>query len=83
MMQSAGIPNQCACHELSILPRNNQDIECPKPQPGHQPMPIALSGQRLKCAGPAGSANASEIRAATQNTNSKYFEKRRLIINLI
>jgi hypothetical protein len=50
-------------------------MECPKPQPGHQVIPIALSGQRLKCAGPAGSVNASETRAATQNISSKYLEK--------
>ena len=74
----AGIPSQCACHELLILPRNSQDIECPKPQPGHQMMPMALSGQRLKCAGPAGLVNASTIRAATQNVNSKYLENRLL-----
>ncbi|MDB5144424.1 MAG: hypothetical protein JWQ66_3137 [Mucilaginibacter sp.] len=50
-------------------------MECPKPQPGHQVIPIALRGQRLKCAGPAGSVNASETRATIQNTSSKYFEK--------
>jgi hypothetical protein len=69
------MPSQCACHELLMLPRNSQDIECPKPQPGHQVMPIALSGQRLKWAGPTGLVNASAKRAATQNINSKYLEK--------
>ena len=69
------MPSQCAWNELQISPRNNQEMECPKPQPGHQVMPIALSGQRLKCAGPAGSVNASETKAATQNVSSKYFEK--------
>ena len=54
-------------------------MECPKPQPGHQVKPIALNGQRLKCAGPAGLVKASEIRAVAQKTSSKYFEKRRLI----
>jgi len=77
-MHNAGIPSQCACHELPMLPRNNQDIECPKPQPGHQVMPIAFSGQRLKWAGPAGSVNARATSAAIQNKSSKYFEKRRL-----
>ncbi|MDB5152427.1 MAG: hypothetical protein JWR54_1178 [Mucilaginibacter sp.] len=78
-MQNAGMPSQCAWSELRTLPRNNQEMECPKPQPGHQVIPIALSGQRLKCTGPAGFANASETRAATQNTSSKYFEKNRLL----
>lgn len=77
-MHRAGIPSQCACHELLILPRNSQDMEWPNPHPGHQLMPIAFSGQRLKCAGPAGSVNASVISAAIQNISSKYFEKRRL-----
>jgi len=79
MMHSAGIPSQCACHELLILPRNNHDMECPNPQPGHQVMPIAFSGQRLKCAGPAGLVNANAVSAAIQNISSKYLEKRRLI----
>jgi hypothetical protein len=78
-MHNAGIPSQCACHELPMLPRNSQDIECPKPQPGHQVNPTAFSGQRLKCAGPAGLVNASAVRAAIQNISSKYLEKRRLI----
>jgi len=37
-----------------------------------------LSGQRLKCAGPAGFVKANAISAATQKISSKYFEKRRL-----
>jgi hypothetical protein len=76
MRHSAGIPSQCACQELLILPRNSQDIACPKPQPGHQVIPIALSGHKLKCTGPAGSVKANVIIAATQNVNSKYLEKR-------
>jgi hypothetical protein len=78
MMTSAGIPSQCACHELLKLPRNSHDIECPKPQPGHQVIPIAFNGQRLKCADPAGSVKASAMSAAVQNMSSKYLEKRRL-----
>ena len=78
MMHSAGIPSQCACHELLILPRNNQDIACPKPQPGHQVNPMAFNGQRLKCAGPEGSVKARATSAAIQNISSKYLEKRRL-----
>lgn len=77
-MHKAGIPSQCACQELLILPRNNHDMECPKPQPGHQVMPTVFSGQRLKWAGPAGSVNARAVNAAIQNMNSKYLEKRRL-----
>lgn len=77
-MPKAGTPNQCACHELLILPRNSHDMECPKPQPGHQVKPKALNGQRLKCAGPAGSVNARETNAAIQNISSKYLEKMRL-----
>ena len=73
------MPSQWAWNELRILPRNNHEMECPKPQPGHQVKPIALSGQRLKCAGPAGLVKANTTSAATQKTNSKYFEKRRLI----
>jgi len=79
MIHNAGTPSQCACHELLILPRNSQDIACPKPQPGHQMMPMAFNGQRLKCAGPAGLVNASAVSAAIQNISSKYLEKRRLI----
>jgi hypothetical protein len=78
MMHKAGTPSQCARQELTTLPRNNHDMECPKPQPGHQVNPIAFKGQRLKCAGPAGSANASVIMAPIQNASSKYLEKRRL-----
>jgi len=77
-MPSAGIPNQCACHDLLILPRNSHDIECPKPQPGHHVKPKALNGQRLKCAGPEGSVNAKAVSAAIQNISSKYLEKRSL-----
>jgi hypothetical protein len=78
MMHKAGIPNQWACQELLIWPRNSHDMECPKPQPGHQVIPIAFNGQRLKCTGPAGSVNASAVRAAIQNVSSKYLKKRRL-----
>ena len=77
-MHNAGIPSQCACNDLLILPRNSHDMECPKPQPGHQVMPIAFKGQRLKCADPAGPVNANAVRAAIQNMSSKYLEKRRL-----
>ena len=79
MMQSAGIPNQCACQELAILPRNNHEIEWPRPQPGHQAMPSALSGHKLKWIGPAGLVTASAIKAAIQNINSKNLEKKDLI----
>ena len=77
-MIKAGMPSQCACHELVILPRNNHEMAWPIPQPGHQVIPIALNGQRLKCADPAGSLKASAMRAATQNVNSKYLKKNRL-----
>ena len=73
------MPNQCAWNELRILPRNTQEIEWPKPHPGHQVKPIAFNGQRLKCAGPTGFVKARATIAATQKTNSKYFENRRLI----
>jgi len=48
-------------------------MECPKPHPGHQDIPRALKGHKEKWAGPAGSANANAIKAATQNASSKYF----------
>ena len=74
-MPSAGMPSQCACHELRISPRNSQEIACPKPHPGHQVIPIAFSGHRLKCTLPAGSVNASANSAAIQIASSKYLEK--------
>lgn len=75
-MKTAGMPSQCVCQEFEIFPWNNHDMECPKPQPGHQIMPIALSGQRLKWPWPDGSVNASAARAAIQNMSSKYLEKK-------
>ena len=69
------MPSQCACHELAILPWNNQAIEWPMPHPGHHVIPTALNGQRLYCPGREGSLKARAMSAAIQNTSSKYFEK--------
>jgi len=78
-MAAAGMPSQCAWNALLILPWNNQEMECPKPQPGHQVIPRSLSGHNEKWTGPDGSVNASETMAAIQNKSSKYFKKNCLI----
>src|SRR3569833_1395855 len=79
IIPSAGMPNQCACHELRTSPLKIQDIEWPKQQQGHQVMHIAFKGQRLKCTFPAGSVMAKAMSAVSQNASSKYFEKNLIV----
>lgn len=45
------------------------------PQPGHQVMPISLSGHSGYCDSNEGLVTASAMMAATQNINSKLFRK--------
>ncbi len=44
---NAGIPTQWASKELLTSPCNKKAIECPRPQPGHQVMPINLNGHKV------------------------------------
>jgi len=79
IISSAGMPNQCACHEFLILPCSNHDIECPIPQPGHHLIPINFNGHNEYCPCVAGSVKANAINAAVQKRSSKYFLKKILI----
>lgn len=57
-------------------------MECPKPQPGHQVMPICFNGHNEKCDSAPGAVKAKDTIAAIQKNSSKYFEKS-FLINLI
>jgi len=57
-------------------------MECPRPQPGHQVMPIILNGHNEKWDCSVGLVSANETMAATQKANSKYFLKA-VLINFI
>ena len=57
-------------------------MECPRPQPGHQVMPISFNGHNEKCDWSVGLAMAKAISAAIQNASSKYLWKT-VLINLI
>jgi hypothetical protein len=76
---SAGIPNQWAWNEFRKSPWSKKTIECPKPQPGHQLMPINFNGHSVKCVACEGWLIPSAMSAVIQKVNSKYFKKNVLI----
>lgn len=57
-------------------------MACPRPQPGHQEMPMAFKGHKLKWLLPTGLVKARQVKATIQNINSKYRLKS-FLINLV
>lgn len=43
---TANIPSGCALNDAENSPLNNQATECPKPQPGQNPSPVAFKGHK-------------------------------------
>jgi hypothetical protein len=46
-------------------------MECPKPQPGHQVIPINFKGHNVKCDVACGEVNARHSIAVIQKMSSK------------
>lgn len=86
---TANIPRGCALNEAEKSPLNNQAIECPKPQPGQNPSPVAFKGQILACPS-TGDIAAISVRPNIQTMasnlalkNCQPFLKMRFILFLV